>query len=58
MCEYDSVVEDMEIELNYLLESDDPLSVQEVFSVSRLSFKLGMISVYNENGWDLGDILD
>ena len=58
MCEYDSVVEDMEIELNYLLESDDPLSVQEVFSVSRLSFKLGIISVYNENGWDLGDILD
>lgn len=57
MCEYDSIVEDMEIELNYLLESDDPLSVQEVFSVSRLSFKLGMISVYNENGWDLGDIL-
>ena len=58
MCEYDSVVEDIEIELNDLLESDGPLSVQEVFSVSRLSFKLGMISVYNENGLDLGDILD
>lgn len=58
MCDYKSVVEDMENELNGLLESDDPLSVQEVFSVSRLSFKLGMISVYNENGWDLGDILD
>lgn len=58
MCDYTSVVEDMEIELNDLLESDDPLSVQEVFSVSRLSFKLGIISVYNENGWDLGDILD
>ena len=58
MCDYDNVVEDMEIELNDLLESGDPLSVQEVFSVSRLSFKLGMISVYKENGWDLGDILD
>lgn len=58
MCEYENIVEDMENELNGLLESDDPLSVQEVFSVSRLSFKLGMISVYNENGWDLGDILD
>ncbi len=58
MSEYDNVVEDMEIELNDLLESDNPLSVQEVLSVSRLSFKLGMISVYNENGWDLGDILD
>lgn len=58
MSEYDNVVEDMEIELNDLLKSDDPLSMQEVLSVSRLSFKLGMISVYNENGWDLGDILD
>lgn len=58
MSEYDNVVEDMEIELNDLLKSGDPLSAQEVLSVSRLSFKLGMISVYNENGWDLGDILD
>ncbi len=51
-------VEDLEYleeRLLELLESEDPLSSQEVYEVSRLSYELGRASVYNENGWDYNE---
>lgn len=48
-------VEDIEYlkeRLLELLDSEDPLSPQEVYEVSRISMELGRASVYNALGWE------
>lgn len=42
--------EELREELDRYLDSEDPLSWYEVERISKLSYELGRISVYNENG--------
>ena len=45
-------VEDVEDRIHVLLDSEDPLSYQEVCELHRLSVKLGEYNVHNKNGWE------
>lgn len=45
-------VEDVECRIRDLLDSEEPLSYQEVCELHRLSVKLGEYSVHNQNGWE------
>ena len=45
-------VEDIEDRINALLDSEEPLSYQEVCELYRLSVKLGEYNVHNQNGWE------
>lgn len=45
-------VEDVEKLVDQLLDSEEPLSNNEVYKLHRLSVQLGEYNVYNQNGWE------
>ena len=45
-------VEDVECRIRDLLDSEEPLSYQEICELHGLSVQLGEYYVYNENGWE------